>query len=272
MTLDEAVRVAQAARPALRMSAERFADWLRPRLHNSSVDKSSVDKSSVDKSSVEAWALDDLHLGDLYLACACADGDAAALRVFEAELMTQVPRWLARVGAEVAEVQQQLRERLFCGETPRIHDYSGRGPLGGWLRVAAVRLALNEHRRQDASPRGEVPLPSALDDPELAALQARYQGAFTDAVREGLRRLDDRERVLLKLHLAEAVTLERLAQMFQVDRATVVRWLAAARRKVRAAALDELGRRTDSDSDELMSVLKLLRSRLDVSLGGLLGA
>jgi len=41
---------------------------------------------------------------------------------------------------------------------------------------------------------------------------------------------------------------------------------------VRAAALDELGRRTDSDSDELMSVLKLLRSRLDVSLGGLLGA
>ena len=42
----------------------------------------------------------------------------------------------------VDEVKQGLRERLLVGPPPRIAEYSGSGPLGGWLRVVSVRLAI----------------------------------------------------------------------------------------------------------------------------------
>src|SRR5581483_10913105 len=106
--------------------------------------------------------------------------------------------------------------------------------------------------------------------PELALVAARYHDAFHEAVRDALAGLDERARVLLKLHLVDGVTLVRLAGMYAVDRATVVRWLAQARERVRTAALERLRARVGGSADELHSVLRLLRSRLDVSLGGLL--
>lgn len=256
-TADATAR-ARAAWPGIDVSDDRFGAWLTAR---------------VDRALPPADALAALQVSDLYLACACAAGDATALARFDAELLTQVPRFVARLGraVDVAEVQQQLRERLFCGATPRIVEYTGRGPLVAWLRVAAVRTALNEQRRQSPGD-GEdgASLPAALDDPELTLLGARYRDAFTDAVREALDALDERPRVLLKLHLVDGVTLPRLAGMYAVDRATVVRWLAQAREAVRTAAFAALRARVGGSEAELHSVLTVLRSRLDVSLGGLL--
>src|SRR5258708_5741051 len=96
-----------------------------------------------------AAALAALHGEDLYLACACARGVPAALAVFERQLMVLVPDFVARIDGVrpfVDEIQQQLRERLLVGaptQSARIARYTGRGALGGWLRVAAVRTAID---------------------------------------------------------------------------------------------------------------------------------
>src|SRR5260221_7125848 len=86
-----------------------------------------------------------LHGADLYLACACAEGAAGALAEFEKEHLSQVPSYVARIGRDptfVQEVCSRLRERLLVAQgkrPPRIAEYSGRGALSSWLRIAAVR-------------------------------------------------------------------------------------------------------------------------------------
>lgn len=82
-----------------------------------------------------------LHAGDLYLACACARGVTEAIAVVESAHFARIREFVAGVETapeQVAEIAQQLRTKLLVGDTPRIASYSGRGSLGGWIRVAAV--------------------------------------------------------------------------------------------------------------------------------------
>src|SRR5436305_1377687 len=73
-----------------------------------------------------------------------------------------------------------------------------------------------------------------------------------------------RDRNLLRLHLLGGVTLEQLAQMYSVHRATIVRWLAAARAALldatRAQIADQVGA---ADLDEMFD---LVRSRVELSI------
>src|SRR5687767_5139280 len=91
------------------------------------------------------------HADDLALARACGEGDAAALRTFEGRYMPAAQRALGRFGgrAFVADALQELRVRLFLGPNPRIRDYSGAGPLEAWLKITAVRVAINMTERDE---------------------------------------------------------------------------------------------------------------------------
>jgi hypothetical protein len=40
------------------------------------------------------------------------------------------------------ELRQTLRVRLLAGPSPKIASYKGSGPLSGWVRVVATRIAL----------------------------------------------------------------------------------------------------------------------------------
>lgn len=97
-------------------------------------------------------ALATVHGSDLYLACAVCQRDRAAIAYFEEHFMARVPDYVlrVRVGRDVVdEVQQKLREQLLMGsegKPPKLAEYSGKGALGGWLRVTAVRTALNHLR------------------------------------------------------------------------------------------------------------------------------
>jgi RNA polymerase sigma-70 factor (ECF subfamily) len=211
----------------------------------------------------------ELHAADLYLACACARGDAAALAAFERRYLAEVPRFLIGTRSRpdiVEEVKQRLRVRLFTGERPRIEDYSGHGSLECWLRVAAVRTASNLRRDERASGILEERSDEPRVDLERAHLQARYGGHFQSALAHALARLEVRERTLLKLHFVERVSFERLAVMFQVHRATVVRWVAAARRRAFAETLAYLRDKLPASDAELDSLLRIVRSQLEISL------
>src|SRR5262249_42604496 len=88
-----------------------------------------------------------IHAGDLYLALACARGIHDALAALEREHFVRIREFAARVASSpafVTELSQQLRPRVLVAEPsrpPRIATSSGRGPLGAWIRVPAVRLA-----------------------------------------------------------------------------------------------------------------------------------
>lgn len=218
----------------------------------------------------------DDHQGELYLACACAAGVPAALAAFEREFLTQVDAYLRGVRATpdlVDEVRQELRERLFAGERPRIADYSGKGSLGAWLRVAAIRVASNLRRAAGTRARLEAHDASVRDvplDPELALIRGRYKDAFTAAMRDAFAALAERERNLLRLHFHGGVGIDGLAPVFGVHRATAARWLAAARDELSDRVLELLKTRLAVDARELASLARVVRSDLDVSLRTLL--
>lgn len=226
--------------------------------------------------SVEAMQTD-----DLYLACGCADGDPAALAAFEARCGVAIARAIAASGASRAErddLGQVVRQRLLvapagCG-APRISTYSARGSLVSWVRVVATREAARMLPRARRERNADDDLESMMardDDPEIGYLKRLYRGEFKRAFRAAVEALGDRERVLLAQHVLDDLGIDQIAALHRVHRATVARWLQAARTAVLDSTQRELIRRLRLSRTELASVMRLIESQLEVSLPRLLG-
>ncbi len=223
-------------------------------------------------------ALSDEAVAELALALACARGEAPALALFEGEYFRGAEAALAsmKLDADVRdEVRQEVRRKLLVAEggVPKIVGYAGRGTLHGLVKVVATRTALSLLRRRGVESPGDEAL---LDvegeaDPELSFLKAHYRAAFRAAFEEAVHALAPRERNLLRLHFLRNVTLEALAAMYGVHRATIVRQLAKIRdeldRLTRKGLRERLG---GADAREIAEVMELVRSRFDVSVERLL--
>lgn len=214
---------------------------------------------------------------DLYLACACTNGTPTALAAFERSFVSQVPSFLARMRPTptfVDDVQQILREKLFAGATPKITEYSGTGPLSAWLRVTALRTAIDLKRT-----RGEQ-INHALSDEllvdvrshavDLAVLIAEYRPLVAEAFRDAVAQLEGKERNLLRLHFVDGLTFDEIGRLFQVNRSTTFRWIDAAREALVDYARAQLRARIGVDAGEFESLVQLVRSQLDLSLSRLL--
>jgi len=219
-----------------------------------------------------------LHVADLYLACGCARRDETAITTFDREFVAPLAAIVERGGAPPhvgAEVTQILRERLLVGSAerpPRIVDYTGRGSLAGWLRIAAVREAskVHRHERAQAALRPDEPPPPAT--PEESAIRARYGEAFNKAFRDAFQVLPSEDRLILRLHFAEGLNLDGLAVAMGFSRATAGRRIVTARTRLRDETLRLIGERLEASPDEVDSVLAALRSRLEITFGALVSA
>lgn len=222
----------------------------------------------------------DLYGSDLYLACACAAGDTNGLRVFEDQILPQAASALRRLDPSPAfadEVRQLLRQKLFVtdGATlPKIADYAGRGPLTTWVRVSAVRTALNlrgSGRREQPMTSSQVAaLAPPVDDPALKYLKAQFADEFEAALARACAALTDRDRTILRLRFVDDLNIDQIGGLYGVHRATVARWIARIRDELFAATRNDLvGRLKLSDSD-FESLLRLARSQLDLSLSAVL--
>ena len=228
-----------------------------------------------------AARLADLHAADLFLAHACATGDARALAALERRYLAELPALLARGGmprADAEDTAQALRARLFTGpdgaHAPKILEYSGRGSLAAWLRVAGTRLASNAARGAARAARRatEAAPPPGLSamDPELLAVRRRYGPAFDAAIREGFAALSAEERNVLRLHFVDGLNLDRIGVALGLSRATVGRRMVAARARVLDTTLRVLGERLGATPTELESLLGAVRSTLELSFEGLM--
>jgi RNA polymerase sigma-70 factor, ECF subfamily len=216
------------------------------------------------------------YAGDLALAFAAACGIPAAQRRLDALLTASVARAVARIDSTRAfadVVAQELRGRLLLGDRPKIAQYSGRGPLAGWLRTAATRTALN--LRRGHAIRNHEPLGSGLgaanNAPELEILRTRHRRDFEEAVRTALGRLSARERAILSLNVGDGMSSDRIAALYRVGRSTAKRWLVAARAVLADETKRELRARLQLSSAEYESIAAGVRSAVDVSVLRILG-
>jgi len=248
-----AFEVARRAWPELALSRERFAER--------------VAALGVNEETLAARA------ADLFLACACADGDRRALACFESELLSQIDLYVARLGLAphaLDDVRQKVRVKLLVGSPPGIAQYRGRGPLGAWVRVTAVRFALEQARAAGpvdrAGPADLLDFCFDLDDsPELATVRALYRDRLHAALEEALRALAPREKTILRLFVVDGLRIEAIGAMYRVHRATVARWLSAIRSQVFDAVRAHLGLRRAPSSSEMRSLVAVLENDIHLS-------
>lgn len=232
---------------------------------------------------LEIESLDGVRWVEFALAQACVDGDAAALRVFEAEFIRGTERALQRLdsGSDfVDEAQQRLRERLLVPRddgSPRIADYRGRGPLAGWVSVAAVRVGLSLLRASKRAARRDeglwaeaVLFPTGVET-DLQHLKQRYAPLLAECIRKVFAGLEERERAVLRMYFVEGLNIDAIGLVYGVHRSTIARWISRTRSTISDAVHAMMVQDGVVPSEELQSIDRLVRSQLDISLGGLLG-
>jgi RNA polymerase sigma-70 factor (ECF subfamily) len=227
-------------------------------------------------------ALERLDLENLYLACACAEGVPAALAAFEAHLLPEVYVAVSRMKLDplaMDELRQRVRQRMLVStdDVPaRLAAYPGTGPLAGWVRAAALWLARDLVRRDAGRARsddaGLALLVDPGDDPELAYLKTTYRAEFNAAFAQALATLGARERNLLRLKYLDGLGIDQLGALYGVHRSSAARYVRAAQDALLVATRRMLAERLRLTGSQLDSILRLISSQLDVSLGRLLRA
>lgn len=220
-----------------------------------------------------------LRAAELCLALACGSGEAAALLRFEslfADTLEAAERRFRRAAVPTDELGQILRERLFVSNgAPKILEYSGQGFLENWLRITAVRTFTDAVR---AGPKREVPLPESLlevesgDDAELTYLKTHYREELKRAFESAVGSLDGGARNLLRQSVVQRLTVDQIGALYGVHRATAARRVDKAREELLVATRTHLKDQLHVEENELDSIMNLLRSRMDLSVGRVLGA
>ena len=218
--------------------------------------------------------------GELALAVAAAAGSSRAILELErihAPTIDATCRRFAGRGHGVDDLRQLLRAKLFVADAdgaPRITLYNGQGSLGSWLRVIATRLFIDLGRRKDRA-REITEDPNELEiveavDLELELVKAEYRGAVAAAMVEAARELPPGERHLLRQHLAAGLTIDQLAAVLGIHRATVARRIARARDTLITRARELVAEKLNIEDRELGELFGLVVSKIDVSLRKLL--
>jgi RNA polymerase sigma-70 factor (ECF subfamily) len=264
--LDLRLREAETRWPRVRVDDSRFAAAIAPLLP--------------DDADVPA-ALTRLHAVDLLLAGACLAGDSAALASFDAEAIEPIDRVLGHMrlpSATVDEVKQLVRTKLLVPDgqrAPRLGEYSGRGDLRSWVGVIATREALSLLRRGAKTP---VPVEdvlvaaaSPITGPELAFLKEHYRGEFRTAFVEALGELEPRDRNVLRHHYVHGLTIDEIGTMYGIHRSNAARRIAKAREQLLTGTRRRLVLGLKVDRREFESIMRLIESRIDVSIQRMLG-
>lgn len=247
---------AKRAWPAIRVPASAFADYVRTKLPAGS----------------DGAELAELHGPDLFLAFGCLRGDGEAWRAFDRTHLAKVPDYVGRVDRSPAfadEIRQRIAEKLAGNAegTGRLVQYSGRGALWAWVRIAALREAHTIARgRKRSVDFDEVTLRAPEVDPELALLKRRSALVFRKAFADVVASLSEDERTLLRLHYLDGLTIEDVGKASRVSRASAARLLAQTRERIMKRVERTLRNDLGAHAPGAKSLLDLVRSQLDLSI------
>lgn len=254
-------------RAALRLSFSAFAAHLALTLEKASP------YVAPDK-----W-MEQVHLDDLYLAFACLQGAEQAIAEVMAgaeEVVGPVVQRFAQAPLTSDELRQELQIVLFVStgtRTAKLASYGGQGPLNAWLRVVATRacidyIRVHRHLQHEKVFEREYlfELPEDTMDTELTFLKNEYRAQFREAFAVALSTLSSHERLLLRYHVVDRLSIDRIGALFQKHRSTAARQLQQARLHLLEATKDELAERLQVAPSEIQSIIRLIQSNWDISV------
>lgn len=217
-----------------------------------------------------------LRAADLWLAFHAAHGHPKAQHALEVGCFRDLVSHLCARRAspsQAEEAVQRLRHRLLAAgpeaSAGRLLSYSGRGDLRAWVRVAALRTWLNLERetaRERAQPSDDLLVDRAAGDLELEFLKGAYRESFHRAFLEALAGLPADERLMLKMHYLDKASMEEIGRIVGAHRITVLRRLERTREQLASDTKRRLSERHQLTGTEVESLLRLIQSRLDLSL------
>jgi RNA polymerase sigma-70 factor (ECF subfamily) len=213
-------------------------------------------------------------LQDIFLACACGYAEPNALTCFRERyfhVVAGVVRSFDASSQFADEIYQRLSEALFVsgpGTEAKIRRYKGQGPLAGFVRTAARRIAM---RASAAAARfqGEEALVqqfSQASELEATLFKLECREAINRALCVALRQLPRRERLVLRMNLVEKVSTTRIALMYKVSQPTVSRWIQRSARTIHETVKELVCDELDIDTRELESLLLLVRSQIEITI------
>jgi RNA polymerase sigma-70 factor, ECF subfamily len=234
-------------------------------------------------------ALAAIDIGEMLLAHHAMLGNQMAVAEVHARI-DALRGPLRRTGASSAEIEELLADLLAdlvgprspvspvaagSGDdgpqgdhAPRIAGFAGRCSLKAWMQVIAVRRMVVRRRKRGEVLSDDLFADVACEqlDPELLLIRHTYAYEFCNAFAEALRNLDPTERLILRQHHLDGVGLDGLARLHDVHRATIARRLAATREKIFATIRRTLLRDLKVGNETLDSILRVVRSEMDLSL------
>ena len=216
---------------------------------------------------------------DVAIARAALHGDEAAISALEV-MVEQAGLHLVRfrlTADESDEVLQRLRVRLLVGGEkgrPALGNYAGEGALGAFVRVVAVRITLNFLARE--RPNNELQLEAVPEfvlgvgcDPAIEALKASCCGTVEKAIADGWGALGPEQMLLLQHYLLDALTIDDLAGLYDVHRATAARRIVSAKDRWVQNTREILKTSLTLTSTEVDSLLHLVESQVQIDLPAL---
>jgi RNA polymerase sigma-70 factor, ECF subfamily len=247
-----------AAADRWRVTLARFTEALE-----ASVAKAFAD-GPPDGSELEAY-LRRLHLADLALACACADGDAAAWEHF---VLEQRPALYRAAAAMASDAGRELADSLYgdlfgaSGATAERRSlfryFHARSSLSTWLRAVLAQRhvdRIRSTRRLEPLPEEDspsaLPHPSTPPDPE----RRRWLDTMRRALTTAIATLEPRDRLRMACYYGQDLTLAQIGRSLGEHEATVSRHLTRALRELRDAAERYLREREGLDAAALAECL-----------------
>jgi RNA polymerase sigma-70 factor (ECF subfamily) len=262
--LTHALAEARLQYPGIDLSDSEFAEHLGKCLRGGEADAGEI-ASRVTK--------------DIYLACGCVAGDETALGLLDGQVLATLPAAMGRLklsSAAIDEAIQRARAKLLVGKEGigKIADFSGTGDLRGWVKVIAIRDALRtarkEKREVSLSDELQAALPASALDPDLAYQQRLYRAEFKSSFAAAVDELTPRERTLLRQSIVYHSTVDQVAVVYQVHRATAARWIAKAKERLATRTRAHLRERLSLSESQFHSIVRLIESQMDLSVERLL--
>jgi RNA polymerase sigma-70 factor (ECF subfamily) len=215
---------------------------------------------------------------DDYVRLACLADRPGATRVLDRDYIEPLRGRVSKVclTPETTDAAlQELRGKLLLPPTPRLASYRATGDFRVWLRVVAMRTAIDV--AQGARGRGERrdELPEHLEaitlGPEAHFVKEEWRVILRSSLQVAVKRLPEGERHALRMHTLAGASIDQIGEVLSVHRATAARWLLAAKDKLRVYLREELALRIGSGGSAVELFLEEMPSRLDVSLSRIFG-
>ena len=209
---------------------------------------------------------------DQFIHLACLHGRPGAAEALDREYLVPLRGTIRRVCVtdDATDLAlQDLRDKLLVPPHEKLASYRPSGSLRAWLSVVATRTALDAVRRAGAEARRAQVLEDELEalvrGPEAQLASEQLREILRLALRAAVKRLPEEQQEALRMHVLLGWNIGQIGRVLSVHRATVARWLVAAKDALRVSVGEELARLGACGEDGKVT-FEAFPSRLDLTL------